>query len=106
MFTTRSDESCSPPQAINVGPTLISLSATGINVQPQGINVSPDLIVVGPYDTTVAGQVTTPTLSGALVMSLPWLLLSIKYDTLCQCCNAAHPAGSAEHTNFLRWCMA
>ena len=47
-------------QAVNVGPTLISISATGVNVQPQALNVSPDLIVVGPYDTTIAGQVAFP----------------------------------------------
>ena len=47
-------------QAVNVGPTLISISATGVNVQPQALNVSPDLIVVGPYDTTIAGQVNLP----------------------------------------------
>ena len=31
-------------------------------MQPQAVNISPDLIVVGPYDTTIAGQVTAPTL--------------------------------------------
>ena len=51
-------ESFAHMQAVNVAPTLISISATGINIQPEGVNVAPDLIVVGPYDTTVAGQVS------------------------------------------------
>ena len=49
---------CAHTQGVTISPTLISASATGVNVQPQGVNIAPDLIVVGPYDTTVAGQVS------------------------------------------------
>ena len=53
-----------------MGPTVISISATGVNVQPQGLYVSPNLIVVGPYDTTIAGQVSSPAIPVLLLASL------------------------------------
>ena len=46
-------------QAVNIQPEGINIVPTGVNIQPKGASISPNLIVIGPYDTTVAGQVST-----------------------------------------------
>lgn len=46
-------------QGINIQPEGFNIAPTGVNIQPQGASISPTLIVIGPYDTTVAGQVST-----------------------------------------------
>ena len=45
-------------QGINIQPEGFNIAPTGVNIQPQGASISPTLIVIGPYDTTVAGQVS------------------------------------------------
>ena len=45
-------------QGISIQPVGVDIAPTGVNITPQGVNIAPVLIVVGPYDTTVAGQVS------------------------------------------------
>ena len=45
-------------QGIAIQPTGVSIAPTGVNILPVGANIAPTLIVIGPYDTTVAGQVS------------------------------------------------
>ena len=55
-------------QGINIQPEGFNIAPTGVNIQPQGASISPTLIVIGPYDTTVAGQVTLRYTPGSFCM--------------------------------------
>lgn len=47
-------------QGLSIQPVGVDIAPTGVNITPQGANIAPSLIVIGPYDTTVAGQVSIP----------------------------------------------
>ena len=47
-------------QGLSIQPVGVDIAPTGVNIVPQGANIAPSLIVIGPFDTTVAGQVSGP----------------------------------------------
>ena len=93
-------------QGLSIQPVGVDIAPTAVNIVPQGLNIAPTLIVIGPYDTTVAGQVSNlwdhtgqsagpgPLISrpnAAMSLHLPCMPRQAVLDSMCLDCTSAFP---------------